>query len=207
MKPQECYNALLATKLIEELQKRNMEGFYCETKEEAVKKVLEMIPKDSMVSCGGSTTLDEIGLRIALKNEGYNFLDPRDAPGPKAMEEASHQALGADYFLMSSNAISATGELVNADGIGNRVAALIFGPKNVIVIAGMNKVAPNLDAAILRVKSYAALLTCLVYKKDYSSFDELSKAAENSCSHLVITSNSVFKGRIKVILVGESLGY
>jgi L-lactate utilization protein LutB len=206
VKPQECYNSLLAQKLIEELRKRNMEGFYCETKEDALKKVLEMIPKDSMVSCGGSATLDEIGLRVALKKEGYNFLDPKDAQGATAMDEAAHEALKADYFLMSSNAISATGELVNIDGYGNRVAALIFGPKNVIVIAGLNKIAPNLEAAILRAKTVAAHLTMMIFKRDYPSFDEVSKAAEGGCSHLVITSKSATK-RITVILVGECLGY
>lgn len=167
IKAKECYKALLAKKLIEEFKKRNMEGFYCETKEDTLKLVLEMIPKDSFVSCGSSVTLDEIGLRLALKNEGYNFLDPRDAQGVAAMEKAAHQALCADYFLMSSNAIAATGELVNADGIGNRVAPLIYGPKNVIVIAGLNKVEPNLDAAILRVKNYAAQMICLAFKQDY----------------------------------------
>ncbi len=207
MKPIEFYNNLLAEKLIEELKKRNMEGFYFETKEEAQKKILEMIPKDSLVSCGGSATLEEIGLRAALKNEGYNFLDPKAAQGAKAMDKAAHQALSADYFLMSSNAISAAGELVNIDGYGNRVAALIFGPKNVIVIAGLNKIEPSLDAAILRVKNYAAPLTMLILKQDYSSFDELAKSAEGACSQLVITSYSMTKGRIKVIIVGECLGF
>ncbi|MEN6348717.1 MAG: lactate utilization protein [Syntrophomonas sp.] len=207
MTPEDRYNALLAQKLIEEWGKRNMEGFYCETKEDAVKKVLKLIPLGSTVSCGGSATLREIGLRAALKKERYKFLDPDDAQGGPAKEEIAHQALSADYYLMSSNAISATGELVNADGIGNRVASLIFGPKHVIVIAGMNKVEPNLDAAILRVKKYAAPLILLLFKQDYASFDELSEAADGAYSHLVITRMSTFKNRIKVILVGESLGY
>ncbi|ACV63886.1 protein of unknown function DUF1121 [Desulfofarcimen acetoxidans DSM 771] len=206
IKAKECYNALLAQKIIEKLKKRNMEGFYCETKEDALKKVLEMIPKNSMVSCGGSATLDEIGLRVALKKEGYNFLDPKDAQGAKAMDKVAHEALKADYFLMSSNAISATGELVNIDGYGNRVAALIFGPKNVLVIAGLNKVEPNLEAAILRAKTVAAPLTMMIFKHDYPSFDEVSKASEGGSSHLVITSKSATK-RITVILVGESLGF
>lgn len=206
MELKEYYNALLAQKVIEELQKRNMEGFYCKTKEEAVNKVLEIIPKKSLVSCGSSATLNEMGLRVALKNGGYNFLDPHDAQGAKAMDEVAHQALNADYFLMSSNAISATGELVNIDGYGNRVGALIFGPKNVIIIAGMNKVTPNLDAAILRAKTYAAQMTLLIFKRDYSSFDELMAAAEAGCSQLVITSRTATT-RIQVILVGESLGF
>jgi len=107
---------------------------------------------------------------------------------------------------MSSNSIAITGELVNIDGIGNRVAALCFGPKTVIIVAGLNKVAPNLDAAILRAKDYAAKMVASAYKQDYSSYEELSKAAEDGCSQLVITHKSMFKGRIKVILVGESLG-
>jgi L-lactate utilization protein LutB len=207
MTPNECYNALLAEKVIEELKKRNVEGFYFETKEAALKKVLEMIPKDKMVSCGGSATIHEIGLKVALKAEGYNFLDPDDAQGTGAKDEVAHQALGADYYLMSSNAIAVTGELVNIDGYGNRVASLIFGPKNVIVVAGINKVEPDLEAAILRAKKYAAPMIMLKFKKDYPSFDALSKAAEGACSHLVITSMSTNKDRIKVILIGESLGF
>jgi L-lactate utilization protein LutB len=206
IKAKEYYNVLLAKKLIGEFGKRNIEGFYCKTKDEALKKILKMIPKDNLVSCGGSLTLHEIGLKLALKNGGYNFLDPAEPKGGKEKESAAHQALLADYFLMSSNAITATGELVNIDGIGNRVSALIFGPKNVIIVAGLNKVVPNLDAAILRVKNYAAKVIVSGYRQNYSSFEELSKAAEDGCSQLVITSKSMFKGRIKVILVGENLG-
>lgn len=207
MKPKECYNALLAQKLIIELAKRNMEGFYCETKEDALKKILELIPKGSTVSCGGSATLHEMGLQASLKDKGYNFWDPDDAQGGLAKDKVAHQALGADYYLMSTNAISAAGELVNIDGYGNRVSALIFGPKNVVVVAGLNKVEPDLDSAILRAQKVAAPLTMLIFKQDYASLDELSLAAENACSQLVITSMSVTKGRIKVILVGESLGF
>jgi hypothetical protein len=96
---------------------------------------------------------------------------------------------------------------VNIDGYGNRVAALIFGPKHVIVIAGINKVEPNLDVAILRAKNYAAARTCLIFKQDYASWDELAKVAEEANSHLVVTSKQAIRGRIKVMLVGESLGY
>lgn len=207
MNPKECYNILLAQKLIQEFQKRNMEGFYCKTKEDALKKVLKLIPKGSMVSCGGSATLDEIGLNAALKNEDYNFLDPNDAQNSVEKDKIAHEALSADYYLMSSNAISSTGELVNIDKHGSRIASLSFGPKNVIVIAGLNKVAPNLDAAILRAKTYAAPITTLFFDEDFSTFDELTKATERVYSQLVITSKSIVKDRIKVILVGECLGF
>ena len=207
MKPKESYNALLAKKVIDKLMKRNIDGVYCEKKEDALKTALEMIPKGSMVSCGGSATLHEIGLQAALKKEGYNFLDPNDVQGAAAKEDMAHQALRADYYIMSSNAIAATGELVNMDGYGNRVASLIFGPKHVIIIAGINKVEPNLEAAILRVKNYVSSMIMLRLKQDYSSFDELSAAAEGAGSHLVVTAKSARKGRMKVILVGEALGF
>ena len=207
MKPKESYHALLAQKLIDELAKRNMEGYYCRTKEDALKKVLEMIPDGSIVSNGGSATLYEIGLHAALKTGSYKFLDPNDVQGAAAKDGIARQAFNADYYLMSTNAITAAGELVNADGYGNRVSALIFGPKHVVVVAGINKVEPDLDSAVRRVKEYAAANIILKFKQDYSSFDELARAAEGACSQLVITCMSAIKGRIKVILVGEELGF
>lgn len=207
MEQKQIYNELLANKVIEEFEKRNIEGFYCETKEDALKKVLDLIPKGSIVSRGGSKTLDEIGLRDALNNNDYNFLDPKAVKGAGEMDKVAHQGLSSDYYLMSSNAITTTGELVNMDGYGNRVGSLIFGPKNVIIVAGMNKVEPNLDVAISRVKNYSRQMTLLLFKQDYPSFDELYKSAEMAGGQLVITSMSAVKGRIKVILVGESLGF
>lgn len=207
MKPKEKYNALLAQKVIAELEKRNIEGYYCDTKEEALKKTLEMIPEGSTVSNGGSATFHEIGLQAALKEGNYNFLDPNSVQGAAAKDGIARQALAADYFIMSSNAIAATGELVNADGYGNRVSALIFGPKQVIVIAGLNKVEPDLDSAVRRVKTYAAANIVLKFRQAYESFDELSRSAEEAVSYLVITSRAPIRGRIKVILVGEDLGF
>jgi hypothetical protein len=206
MTPTQRYNQLLAQKLIEEFEKRNMEGYYCETKADALKKLLDIIPKDAVVSYGGSVTLKETGAIEALTSGDYRFLDPNAAAGATEKEKIAHDALNADYYLMSANAISMTGELVNADGIGNRVAALAFGPKHVVIIAGMNKVETNLESAIMRVKTQAAQKCLLLYKQDYSSFDELSQAASGIISQLVITSMTNFKGRIKIILVGESLG-
>jgi len=156
MTPTQRYNQLLAQKLIEEFEKRNMEGYYCETKADALKKLLDIIPKETVVSYGGSVTLKETGAIEALTSGDYRFLDPNAAAGATEKEKIAHDALNADYYLMSANAISMTGELVNADGIGNRVAALAFGPKHVVIIAGMNKVETNLESAIMRVKTQAA---------------------------------------------------
>jgi L-lactate utilization protein LutB len=205
--PRKCYKNLLAEKLLRELTRRNFEPFFCVSKEEAVKMVLDTIPSNSTVSCGGSATLRELGLHEVLKTEGYNFLDPDDAQGGAAKAEIAHQAMNADYYLMSANAIAVTGEIVNLDGIGNRVAALGFGPKNVIIIAGLNKVTPTLEAAIERAKTVAAPHTLLLFNQEYPSYDLLLEAAEKSYSHLVVTGMSVLKGRIKVLIVGENLGY
>lgn len=205
----QSYNALLAQKVIKEFKSRNIQGFYFETKDEALKKVLELIPRGSLVSWGGSLTLNELGLLDHLKNGGYNLLDASDTTKSGAeKDKIAHQALNADFYLMSANAISASGELVNIDGIGNRVAALIYGPKNVIIIAGINKIEQNLDLAVLRAKTKAASLTALRYSKsEVSSFEELLSKAHAIGSQLVITSMSAFKDRIKVILVGENLGF
>jgi L-lactate utilization protein LutB len=146
-------------------------------------------------------------LHQALKDAGYPFWDPDDVQGGAEKQRIAHQALGADVYLMSANAIALTGEIVSLDGIGNRVAALSFGPKMVILIAGMNKVEPTLEAAITRAKTKAAPLILLAFKQDYGSYEELAAAAENAYSQMVITRMSPFKGRLKVILVGEDLGY
>lgn len=208
MTPEKRYHALLAQKVIRELSCRRIQGFFCETKEEALKKALEMIPLKSVVSWGGSVTLKEIGLIDSLKNGDYRVLDARTGKSAAEMDAIAHQAFNADYYLMSANAISAAGELVNIDGIGNRVAALIYGPKNVIVIAGINKVEQNLEAAILRAKTKAASLGTLNYDhNEISSFEELLDKAQGAGSQLVITMMSMFKDRIRVILVGERLGF
>ena len=207
MTERELYNSLLARKLIADFEKRGFEGYYCESKKDAIKKILEFIPENALISYGGSATLNDIGIREAVNIAKYRVLDPNAVSGSLEMDRIARQALNADYFLMSSNAITEQGELVNADGYGNRVSALIFGPKNVIVIAGMNKVAPDIETAIARVKKYAVRMILLKFKKDYTDFDTLDNAAKGAVNQLVITSGSTVKGRIKVILVGESLGF
>ncbi|HUI92096.1 MAG TPA: lactate utilization protein [Chitinivibrionales bacterium] len=208
MTPRQKYNALLAQKVIKELGNRNIQGFYCETKKEALEKVLQMIPKGSVVSWGGSETLGEVGLTDAIKNGEYKVLDPRAEKSGVEMDRVAHHALNADYYLMSANAISATGELVNMDGIGNRVASLSYGPKHIIMVAGINKVEQSLDAAVARAKTVAAPLCVLPHSKSEPvSFDDLIDKARVAASQLMITTMSTFRDRIKVVIVGESLGF
>ena len=203
---EQCYNALLAEKLIKEFESRNFEGFYCETKEEAISKIIDILPENTTVSCGGSVSLEEIGLINVLNDGNYTFLNPNEGGNAIDKDVIAHKALASDYYFMSTNAISETGELVNVDGYGNRVSALIFGPKNVIIVAGLNKVEFNLDMAINRVKKCAARKILLRFKQNYSSFEELDEAATAACGQLVITTKSAIKRRIKIILVGEYIG-
>jgi len=206
--PKRALFSLMARQVLDSLAKRNIEGFYADSKADALRLLLDMIPKDAVVSSGGSATLEEIGARDALHSHGCTYLDPNSVQGGKAMDAIAHEALGADYYLMSANAITYNGEIVNADGYGNRVAALIFGPGRVIIIAGMNKVVPTLEDAIRRVKTQAAPQILLKFRPDgYASYGELSAASEMAMSHLVITSMSTNKERIKVILVGERVGF
>jgi hypothetical protein len=205
--PRQLYNRLLAQNLCEAFRRRNMDGLYCETKEEALQAALGLLDKETLVSCGGSATLHEIGLVQALRAGGYRFLDPFAPQTGKKKEEITRKALGAEYYFMGCNAIAQSGELVNADGIGNRLAALAFGPKNVVVVAGMNKVEPTLQAAIRRVQTRAAQMILLQFKPDFTDFDSLAAAAEGACGHLAVTRMPAVKGRIRVLLVGESLGY
>lgn len=203
----QTYHHLLAQKLIAEFEQRNMKGYYCPTKAEALQKILSLLQPGDVVSNGGSQTLCEIGFQTAMTSGGYHYLNPHNAVGAAAKEQVARQALSADCYFMSANAIAESGELVNIDGIGNRTAALMFGPKRVVVVAGLNKVAPNLEAAVTRAKTYSSRLCLTLFKQDYASYEELCAQAETGGSHLVITSRSAIKDRISIILVGEDVGF
>lgn len=211
MTPKEQFGETVAKKIIDKLAKRNMEGYYAKNKEEAVKTVLSLIPDKSSVSWGGSMTMGEIGLNEALKNGDYTLIDRASAKNPEEVKEMYHKALSADYYIMSTNAMTVEGELVNIDGNGNRVAALIYGPENVIVIAGINKLAADIESAYKRVKTIACPInTMRLGKKTPCAVTGVCGdcySSECICSQTVITRRSSIKNRIKVVIVGESLGY
>ena len=200
-----------AETIMKNFDKRGYEGYYCETSAEAVEKVMEIIKADSVVSFGGSVTLYETGLKDALdKREDIALLDRSKCKTPEEIKEIYHKALCADYYIMSTNAITMDGQLVNTDGSGNRVAALIYGPENVIILAGMNKVTSDLDAAKNRVKTIATPPNCIRLNRNtpcaltgecHDCFGD-----DCICSHTVVTRRSAVKGRIKIILIGEVLG-
>ncbi|MFC1874312.1 lactate utilization protein [Chloroflexota bacterium] len=209
----EWYKEELARKLIESLEKNNISGFYVGTGEEALEKLLGLIPTGSKVGHGGSLTLEQIGAIEALRKGNYDFMDRRR---PGISEEEHHrlrkESLFADVFLMSTNALTMDGKLVNIDGIGNRLAALIFGPNKVIIIAGINKVVPDMDAAINRIKNYVAPIHArrgdrpLPCAKTGNCIN--CHAPERFCNALVTIEHQYQrnKDRITVIIVGEELG-
>lgn len=211
MTPVQTYYENLAASMIKKMEKRGFEGYYCPDSKSAVEKALSLMETGSTISWGGSMTLVETGLLQELDPEKYNILDRDKYTTPEEKKECYRKAFAADYFLMSTNAITADGELVNVDGNGNRVAMLVYGPEHVILMVGMNKVEPNLQAAIDRVHAKAAPPNALRLGLKTpcaltgSCADCLSP--DCICAQTVITRYNRSKGRIKVILIGETLGY
>ena len=212
MSTQEIYNEHLAQTVIENLKKRNMDGYYCETAMDAVEKALSFIQKGETVSYGGSMTLEECGMMTALRYDSdFTLLDRANTKTQEERDKLYHEALSCDTFFMSSNAITETGELVNIDGTGNRVAALIYGPKQVIVMAGMNKIVATVDDAFHRIHQIAVPKNCirLGIKTPCATTCVCSNCLSPNCicNQAVITKRSCQPGRIKVILIGQDFGY
>ena len=206
------YYEVLAANIIEKLKLRQMEGYYAGTKEEALALVKEKFLKQGVsVAWGGSMTLQETGIMDYLKQSKcilYDRMAPQTPEEEKAMKA---NIVNADYFLMSTNAITLDGELVNIDGFANRVGFLCYGPENVLVIAGMNKVVSNVEEAVNRVKNIASPPNALRLSRN-TPCAKTGRCGECFaedciCSQIVITRRSGIKNRIKVILVGEELGF
>ena len=201
-------NALLAQKVIEGLESRNMRGYYAANRKEALKQALELIPEGSTVAMGGALSACEIGLVSAIKAGNYNFID-RDAAADK--RAAMLAAYDADVFLASTNAMTEDGILVNIDGNANRVSAIAQGPRKVLFIVGMNKVCDDLDGAMKRARNVAAPINAQRFglstpcAKTGACMD--CKSPDTICCQFLITRFSRHKDRIHVILVNESLGF
>ena len=199
MTPKQKYYKVTAETILKNIKCRGYEGCYCETSEEAVKKALSYVTPGSSVSFGGSMTMNECGLMDALqKRDDITLLDRSKACSPEEIKEIYHKALSCDYYFMSTNAITLDGQLVNTDGTGNRVAALIYGPENVEEAESRVKNIASPPNAIRLDRNTPCALTG-------SCHDCFSEGC--ICSHTVITRRSAIKGRIKLILVGEELGY
>lgn len=200
-----------AQSIIKKLALRKMEGYYAEDMEEACGKVLELIgPASKTVSYGGSMTLDNSDIKKRIADVGHELIIREDYKSDEEVRQLKAKMINSDTFLMSTNAITLDGELINIDGRGNRVSYLIYGPEQVIIIAGMNKVVTDVSAGLDRTRNVASpantvRLGCdTPCAKTGRCGDCLEKTI---CCQMVITRVSMIPGRIKVILVGEELGY
>ena len=211
MTPKELRDERLAKTLIKNLKRRHIEGFYCPTAEEAVQQVSELIEDGSSVTWGGTMTVRDLGIPDYLRNRGIlDVLDRDLAETPEEKQAMYLRAFSTDVYLTSANAISEDGVIVNIDGNGNRVAAITWGPKKVIFVIGLNKVAQNVEAALARARSTAAPTNAARF--DIQTPCQADGVCHNCnspqsiCNYIHFLRNSP-KGRHVVVLVGEELGY
>ncbi len=200
--------------VIENLRKRNMNGCYCRDRKEAISGICKLIPERATVALGGSVTIMQTGLLDVLRHMNINLLD-RYRPGitNDETEEIMLRGATADVLLTSCNAVTSDGKLVNEDGRGNRVAGLIYGPKKVILMVGVNKIVPTVEDGITRIKHIAAPLNCIRLGLDTpcarTGFcdDAGCLPPARVCSQITIIESNRVKDRINVFFVGEELGF
>lgn len=196
--------------LVKNLKSRHFDAYYCPDRESALDKALELIPEGCSVGWGGAMSCQQIGLIDAVSSGNYQAIDRNQCATPEEREQAMKKALLADVFLTGANAISLDGQMVNIDGTGNRVAAIIYGADSVLVVAGMNKVCDSLEDAVRRARTVAAPMN----KQRFDALTpcEITGACGDCkqegciCNHIVITRHGRPVGRIKFIIVGEELG-
>lgn len=211
MTTKELRNERLAQTIIKNLKRRHIEGFYCPTGADAVNKVVELIEDGSSVTWGGTMTVRDLGIPEALKRRGTLEVIDRDLATTAEEKQSMYlRAFSTDVYLSSANAISEDGVIVNIDGNGNRVAAITWGPKKVIFVIGLNKVAQTVEAALARARSTASPVNAARFDiKTPCQTDGVChncNSADSICNYVHFLRNSP-RGRHQVVLVGEALGY
>jgi len=210
VEPKKKYYEKRAQRLIKNLQSRHFDAYYCDSKEAALEKALELIPKGATVGWGGAMSAEQIGLIAALNEGEYNTIDRDKAPTPAEREKAMKQCLMADVFVAGANALSMDGQMDSIDGNGNRVAALVYGPDSVVIVAGMNKVVDSLEDAVRRARTVAAPSNkqrfALQTPCEVTGTCADCKSDGCICNQILITRNCKPAGRIKFVIVGEELG-
>lgn len=197
--------------LVKNLKSRHFDAYYCSTKEEALAQALALIPKGASIGWGGCRTAQQIGLMDAIHNGDYRLFDRDAAATDQERVALMKQSLTADVFLTGANALSMDGQMVNIDGNGNRVAAIVYGPDSVIVLAGMNKVMDTVEAAFDRAKTVAAPMNNMRFDNEnpckFTGQCSHCKSVTCICNQYLITRHCRPVGRIKFVLVGEDLGF
>ena len=204
------------------LRRNRMEAYYCNTSVQAKELVKTLLKKGDTVSCGGSVTLKETGIYDLISSEEYNFLDRSACNSRGEVEEIYRKTFCADAFVTSANAVTENGEIYNVDGNSNRVAAILYGPKSVVFIVGVNKLVRDVDEAIRRVKTKAAPPNtvrlncdtpcaktgeCISLSKDAPGMCDGCHGDARICCNYVVCAQQRHVNRMKVVIVGEELGY
>ncbi len=209
-------------KTVTNLERNNIKAFYVKNKNEVVPLIKTLITKGETISCGGSMSLKECGINDEILNSGdYDFVDRTGLTGD-ALRECYGRAFMADTYFCSSNAVTEEGQLYNVDGNSNRVACIVYGPKQVIMVVGKNKIVPTIDDAIARVKTIAAPLNtqrlncttpcmttgeCISLSKENPALCDGCLSEGRICCNYVVSGWQRHKDRIKVIIVNEEIGY
>ena len=197
---------------IKALEKNNMNGYMVASNVDLISKIEELISPKSKVSCGGSMTLFETGVIDHLKSGRYGFLDRyKEGLTQDEIKEIFRQSFLSDAYVTSTNAITENGEIYNVDGNGNRVAAMLYGPDKVIIVAGVNKIVPNVEEAIIRTKEYASPINAKRLNKE-TPCTKIGRCVEcNSdnriCNEYTLIKRQIDKNRIHVIFLNDNLGY
>lgn len=208
-------------KTAEALRKNNMEAYIAKDSAQAVEIVRSLLETGDAITCGGTMTLKECGVTELMNSGDYNFIDRSKAADREEVEEVYRKAFFCDAYLTSANAITENGEIYNVDGNSNRIAAIAFGPKKVIVVAGYNKIVPTLADAVTRIKKLSAPANAVRLSCDtpcaqtgecvsLRSGGDMPKGCFSEarvCCNYLVSAFQRKKGRIKVVLVGEELGY
>ncbi len=205
-------NLCKAKEMVEVLNQKHFKATYVKNAEEAKTQLLAIIEEGASIAIGGSATLSEMGLVDILRNGNYKFFDRyQDLPFDPDIVEIHKKSLTADFLLTGTNAITKNGELVNTDCTGNRVAPMIFGPKNVIVVAGVNKIVDSIEDAFKRIREIAPMNSKRI--KHETPCAETGTCVDCDCKKRICNFTTIihngikFEGRIKIIIIAEEIGY
>lgn len=209
--PKQMYFEKRGKQLVKNLRSRNFDAYYCGNASDALRKSLEIIQEGSSVGWGGTMSAVQIGLLEAIRKGNYHVFDRDASNTPEDREQTEKEAMFADYFILGANAMSLDGEMVSIDGHGNRVAPIVYGPRNVLVIVGMNKVRDTLEDAIVRARTVAAPMNMQRFMRNtpcaVTGVCADCKSPECICNQILITRNCRPAKRICYIVVGEELGF
>lgn len=209
----EWHNDLKIKELMKVLEARKFGVAYAKDKDEARKIVMDMIPDGSKIAVGGSVTLDETGILNEIRNPRYNFIDRYNVKDFDEALDRYREGFFADFLVSSTNAVTMGGQLVNIDCTGNRTSQIAFGPKRVIIVAGVNKIVENIEEGIKRSKAIAPMNARRLGHKTPCSTDDCCTCSDCEAQGRVCNIISIIDGcykfphRITVVLVAEELGY